>query len=114
MRVRTSRDIGSIIHTARKDAGLSQTELAQLSGCSQRFVSQLERGKRTAELGKVLDVIGALGLSMNLAPKGRLDGRALVSHTMEETTRRLEMHSNGITTRHLADYLSGADAHESY
>ena len=62
--ISTAAELGQTIRAARKAAGMSQTELAQASGCSQRFVSQLERGKPTAELGKALNVMTALGLDI--------------------------------------------------
>jgi y4mF family transcriptional regulator len=49
----------------RRDAlGLRQEELADLAGCSPRFVHDLEAGKPTAQLDKVLDVLEALGLHL--------------------------------------------------
>ena len=52
--------LGRQIRAARKTMGLSQSEVAEVAGCSQRFVSELERGKKTAEIGKVLAVIRAV------------------------------------------------------
>ena len=60
-------DLGRAVRAARKDQGLTQTELAHRSGCSQRFVSEFERGKPGAELGKVLQLINALGLAVRLS-----------------------------------------------
>ena len=111
MRVRSSSDIGRAIRSCRKDAGISQLELAQLSGCSQRLVSQVEQGKPTAELGKVLSILDALGLTVDVSSRTRGNGRELVARTLEETTRSLEMANNGIQTRRLQDFISkeGAD-----
>ena len=66
-------EFGSAVRIARKNRGMSQTELAQASGCSQRFVSQLERGKQTAELGKALQVAKAAGLRMFLEDADAVD-----------------------------------------
>ena len=60
-------ELGEAVRAARKEQGLTQSELAQMSGCSQRFVSELERGKNGAEMGKVLQVLRALGLSVTLS-----------------------------------------------
>jgi len=52
---------------ARREAlGLRQSELADLAGCSARFVHTLEGGKGTVRLDKVLDVLEVLGLSLEL------------------------------------------------
>ena len=67
--ISTAQDIGDIVRTARKDQKTTQTELACLSGVGVRFISELENGKPTAELGKVLAVIQCLGLTLNLQPR---------------------------------------------
>ena len=60
-------ELGQAVRAARKDQGISQVELARRSGCSQRFVSEFERGKPGAEVGKVLQLIAALGLTVQLS-----------------------------------------------
>ena len=59
--------LGVAVRHARKTHGLTQTELAGLAGTGPRFISELERGKESAELGKVLDVLAVLGLRLLLA-----------------------------------------------
>jgi y4mF family transcriptional regulator len=58
--------LGAVIRTARKAHGLTQAQLAGLAGAGVRFVSELERGKQGAELGKVLDVLAVLGLRLQV------------------------------------------------
>ena len=60
------KDFGDKIRAARKAKGYSQEQLAQLASCSQRFVSEVERGKTTAEVGKVFALVQALGLTVRL------------------------------------------------
>lgn len=57
--------LGSLIRRRRTDLGLNQTELADVAGTSLRFVSELERGKQTAQLGGVLRVLAALGVRLD-------------------------------------------------
>jgi y4mF family transcriptional regulator len=58
---------------ARRNAlGLTQEEVADLAGCSERFVYALERGKGTVQLTKVLDVLRVVGLGLTIRP-GRGD-----------------------------------------
>jgi y4mF family transcriptional regulator len=45
---------------------LSQEEVADLAGVSERFVYALENGKTTAQLDKVLAVLDALGLHLEI------------------------------------------------
>ena len=59
--------LGMAVRQARKAHGLTQAELAGLAGTGPRFISELERGKASAELGKVLDVLAVLGLRLLLA-----------------------------------------------
>jgi HTH-type transcriptional regulator / antitoxin HipB len=54
------------IRLRRHRLGLRQDELADLSGVSERFIYALENGKRTVQLDKVLAVLSALGLHLEL------------------------------------------------
>ena len=64
--VRTPADIGRAVAQARKSRKYSQQEFADLTGVGRRFISELESGKPTAEIGKVLQVLTALGLDLEL------------------------------------------------
>lgn len=66
----TVEDLGKQIRQRRKALGMSQADLALASGSGLRFIGEVERGKSTAELGKVLEVLGNLGLEIILEPKG--------------------------------------------
>lgn len=58
------RVLGPLIRRRRKELGLNQTELAEVARTSLRFVSELERGKPTAQLDGVLRVLAALGIRL--------------------------------------------------
>lgn len=58
--------IGEIIREQRKKRNLTQTELGDLSGTSINFISQVEAGKATAHIGKVLKVLQILGLQIEV------------------------------------------------
>ncbi|MBK5219208.1 MAG: helix-turn-helix transcriptional regulator [Thermoleophilia bacterium] len=58
------RVLGPVIRRRRKELGLNQTELAEVARTSLRFVSELERGKPTAQLDGVLRVLAALGIRL--------------------------------------------------
>lgn len=53
--------LGRLIRTARKEQGLTQREFADVVGVGVRFISELERGKETAEVGLVLAVLRGAG-----------------------------------------------------
>jgi HTH-type transcriptional regulator / antitoxin HipB len=57
-------DLGKLIRAKRTSLGVTQAETAGLSGVGVRFLSELERGKESVELGKVLRVLNALGLDL--------------------------------------------------
>lgn len=59
-----AKELGLIVRDSRKQQGLTQEDLAGLTGTGRRFISDLEQGKETAELGKVLLVLAALGLAL--------------------------------------------------
>ena len=63
-----SKQIGKVIRAARKQQRLTQTELALTANTAQRFISELERGKATCQIGKILDVTAALGIRIELHP----------------------------------------------
>jgi y4mF family transcriptional regulator len=58
--------IGKIVREERKALGLRQSELAAASGVGVRFLVDLERGKPTVQLGRVLAVLAALGCSLDI------------------------------------------------
>jgi y4mF family transcriptional regulator len=60
--------LAEAVRRRRKDLGLRQVELADLAGCSERFVHTLETGKTSLRLDKVLDVLEVLGLDLTVVP----------------------------------------------
>ena len=70
-RTLTPAEIGDIVRTTRKTAGLRQDELAGAAGVGLRFIVDLEGGKPTAQIGKTLQVLSALGCSFDITPPAR-------------------------------------------
>jgi HTH-type transcriptional regulator/antitoxin HipB len=62
--------LGQLVRQRRKGDRLTQAEVAALCGVGTRFLSELERGKATAELGKTLRVLRGLGLELSVTPRG--------------------------------------------
>ncbi len=67
---RTSVDIGALVRSARKEQNLRQDELAGVSGVGGRFIVDLEAGKPTAQIGKVLHVLQTLGCAVDILLPG--------------------------------------------
>lgn len=61
-----TKKIGEIIRVARKAQKLSQEDLAAISKTGRRVISELENGKETVEIGKVLCILNNLGIALNL------------------------------------------------
>ncbi len=66
----TPEAIGQVIRARRKSDRLTQAQAAGLCGVGTRFLSELERGKATAELGKALQVLRGLGIRLAAMPRG--------------------------------------------
>lgn len=71
--IRTPKDLGNAIRRVRHDRGLSQQQLATRAGVGRPWLSELETGKRTAELGRTLAVLAALELTVRLDDMPRSD-----------------------------------------
>ena len=48
--------------------GATQKDLAVTSGTGLRFIIELEQGKATSQIGKVLTVLNTLGVTMSFTP----------------------------------------------
>ena len=70
MKAHTANGVGIAVRAARKRAGLTQRELADGAGRGVRFISDLENGKPTAELGKTLHVLNVLSLGVDIEKRG--------------------------------------------
>jgi y4mF family transcriptional regulator len=60
-------DIGRRIRAYRRGMGLTQQRFADMAGVGRRFLIELEQGKATLEIGKVLAVCRAAGIGLSFA-----------------------------------------------
>lgn len=67
---KTPAEVGAIVRARRKALGVTQAELAGLADVGARFIVELERGKATLELGKVLRVLERLGVQLLARDRG--------------------------------------------
>lgn len=65
----SAEEIGKLVRIYRKEQSVTQAELAALCAVGVRFISDLENGKPTVELGKVLHVLKCLGLEVAVTPR---------------------------------------------
>ncbi len=76
--------IGDRIKGRRIELGLTQEELAKKANISKGFLSDVENGRRNVGADTVLDLAGALGLSLDYLMTGEVietEGRTLVIPT---------------------------------
>jgi len=69
VRIRSTADLGAIFRKQRKRLALKQLDIAGLGNTGNRFIVELEQGKPTVQLQKVLDVMDLLGLELLVRPK---------------------------------------------
>ncbi len=70
MIINSPADFGAALRARRKKLHYTQAYISEVTGLSVSFLSDLERGKATAELGKALRIANLLGLDCTLAVRG--------------------------------------------
>lgn len=67
--VRTTEALGGLVRAARRARSLTLDEVYASTSLSTRFLSELERGKPNASLGRTLRALEALGLDVLIVPR---------------------------------------------
>lgn len=57
---------GQILHDARKEAKISQAELAKRTNTTKSYISKIENGVITPSVGAFYRIIGALGMRVEV------------------------------------------------
>ena len=57
---------GQILHTARKAAGVTQSELAERINSTKSYISKLEKGHVNPSAGLFFSIINALGMRVEI------------------------------------------------
>ena len=65
-RVYTAASIGPAIRHYRKEAGLTQAELADRVGLTREYLSRLEQGHESEQVRRILAVLRELGVRATL------------------------------------------------
>ena len=60
--------LGITVRETRRALGLTQPKLALSAGVGVRFLVEIEKGKPTAQIGKIMRVLAALGIELQLSP----------------------------------------------
>ncbi len=70
--IRTTEELGRLTRAHRKSRHLTLETVSGLGNLSTRFLSEFERGKETAEIGKILKALRTLGLEVVIQPRGSI------------------------------------------
>ncbi len=62
--------IGAIIRARRKELGYTQEQIAAMSNCSPRLIGEIERGRGSVGIQRVLDLVTNLGIDIFLRKRG--------------------------------------------
>ena len=66
MNIRNTKELGGALRARRKQLKVTQKELAMTCGTGLRFIVDLEKGKSTCHIEKILQVVQALGFTVQL------------------------------------------------
>jgi HTH-type transcriptional regulator / antitoxin HipB len=84
-------DLAAEVRGRRGALMLSQRDLAELAGVSERFVRFVEQGKRTVQLDSLLALLDTLGLELRVQTRTSAAARALGG---PRASRELLVHGN--------------------
>ncbi|MBQ0090183.1 MAG: helix-turn-helix transcriptional regulator [Prevotellaceae bacterium] len=70
MKISETTEFGKAIKARRKELGYTQVFLSEFSGLSVSFISDVENGKKTIELGKSIYLANLLGMDLELISRG--------------------------------------------
>ncbi|MCR5125641.1 MAG: helix-turn-helix domain-containing protein [Treponema sp.] len=70
MQVNDSVSLGQAIRNRRKELSYTQKYISEVTGFSMSFLSDLENGKPTCEIGKTMHIMNMLGLNLNVEARG--------------------------------------------
>lgn len=70
MKILDSVSLGKAIRERRKELNYTQAYLAEFTGLSVTFISDVERGKKTAEIEKVIQLLHILGMDVFVERRG--------------------------------------------
>lgn len=70
MKVTDAASFGSELRKRRKELGYTQGFVSDFTGFSTSFLSDIENGKATCEIGKCIYLANLLGMDIQLIPRG--------------------------------------------
>ncbi len=65
-KINNPKELGEYILRERKKLQLTQKEISDFTDVGRKFVLDLEKGKATAQIGKIFEVLNGLGLELHI------------------------------------------------
>ncbi len=69
-KINNHKELGLYLLKERKNLKLTQREIFEFADVGRKFIIELEKGKETAQLGKVFELLNSLGLELHLIKRG--------------------------------------------
>ena len=69
-KISNPEELGQYLLKERKNLKLTQKEISEFADVGRKFIIELEKGKKTAQLGKVFELLNSLGLELHLIKRG--------------------------------------------
>lgn len=69
-KISSTLDLGRAIRARRRELGYTQVDLAEFLGIGVTYISNIENGKETAEIGKAIRIVQMLGLDLYVQRRG--------------------------------------------
>ena len=74
MKTMSMTDIADIVRRERKRQGATQVELSQLANVGIRFLRDVEDGKQSVHFDKLMRILSALGISVDIRTNEEVAG----------------------------------------
>ncbi len=69
-KINNPEELGQYFFKERKNLKLTQKEISEFADVGRKFIIEIEKGKATAQLGKVFELLNSLGLELHLIKRG--------------------------------------------
>jgi len=69
-KINSPEELGRSLFKERKHLKLTQKEISEFADVGRKFIIEIEKGKTTAQLGKIFELLNSLGLELHLIKRG--------------------------------------------
>lgn len=70
MTIQNTKALGQLIKDRRKELHYTQETVSNYTGLSKSFISDVENGKKSAEIEKIIYLLNSLGMDLNIVTRG--------------------------------------------